>query len=757
MIVDQEQGGSQQRSVTRSDAAARVCVSAGALLPYWRLLTLSALYVTDDWVTSDIFNGELPGRVLVAQLLRDGQLPVWTSQLCSGLPLAGAPMDPIGLLAFAMLPTAAALDLYVIVLLLVAAHGAYWFARRLGSDRTGAVLAGVAFAGSGYIACQLKHLGIVSTVVWLPVGLALIDRLLTGAWPGDEGSSTTSRHALMACFGLVFANQVLSGFPQSAYICALAYGAFTAFRLVERWKARCRVPSPSVIGGLAVATFLGAAAGAVVLLPLSALGNVSSRAEPLGYEWATRIAYWPPNVLTFLSPYFFGDISNNTYSGPTVFWEDYGYVGVATVLLALYGAVRERRRRRPMLFIAAMTVVAYAFVLGRTTPVYYAAYHLIPGLSLFRFPTRFLVIVDLGLALLGAIGLTRLRSDVARFSTPGSPVPGLVAGALCALTATDLFVHQPRQNPMVSGARWLAAPDTVAAVHADGPASRTYTPDHHDLHYEAFRQARGWANVEPYFALRNVLQPNTGGGYWQTASVDCYSGLTPRWYGEIWDSMARRLTAIDFREMRLRVHPALPNVLRAFGATHVLSAYPEGGTTLGRARHEAGAFVYGVEGAARARFVRAARLVQTDKEAISRLLATDFDPRAEIVLHDAPATTHPQVAQPTDVSLDPSAGHAAVVREDSTQVVIEVDAPDDGFLLLADTYYPGWTADVDGVSAPIYRANVSVRGVPIAKGRHTVRFTFDLPGFVRGLSISVAALGALVLWLAAGCVRRQAR
>src|SRR5690348_5176286 len=129
----------------RADAAARTLVTVGALLPYWRLLTFSVLFVTDDGFASDIFNGELPGRVLISQMLRHGQLPVWTSQLCSGMPLAGAPADPIGLGLFTFLPTAAALDAFVIVLLLVAAHGTYGLARRFGADRMGAVLAGVAF------------------------------------------------------------------------------------------------------------------------------------------------------------------------------------------------------------------------------------------------------------------------------------------------------------------------------------------------------------------------------------------------------------------------------------------------------------------------------------------------------------------------------------------------------------------------------------------------------------------------------------
>ena len=113
----------------------RIVLTLAALLPYWRLLTFSVVYVTDDYFASDIFNGELPARVLIGRLIRDGQLPVWTNQLCSGLSLTGSPADPIGLLVFTLLPPAAALDLLVIVLLLVAAHGTYGLARRFGAAR----------------------------------------------------------------------------------------------------------------------------------------------------------------------------------------------------------------------------------------------------------------------------------------------------------------------------------------------------------------------------------------------------------------------------------------------------------------------------------------------------------------------------------------------------------------------------------------------------------------------------------------------
>jgi uncharacterized membrane protein YfhO len=87
-----------------------------------------------------------------------------------------------------------------------------------------------------------------------------------------------------------------------------------------------------------------------------------------------------------------------------------------------------------------------------------------------------------------------------------------------------------------------------------------------------------------------------------------------------------------------------------------------------------------------------------------------------------------------------------VTHEDSRQLVIEAEAPADGFLLLADTFYPGWTAQVDGTPTPIYRANHSVRGIQLPKGRHEVRFSFDAPGFARGLQITLLSVSILVLW-----------
>jgi hypothetical protein len=204
----------------------------------------------------------------------------------------------------------------------------------------------------------------------------------------------------------------------------------------------------------------------------------------------------------------------------------------------------------------------------------------------------------------------------------------------------------------------------------------------------------------------------------------------------------------DFDAGVLRVHQALAaKVFGAYGVSHVLSPFAQEGTAFALVSHGRNGYVYRVDGAARVRFVRAARHVKTDREAVTRLLDAGFDPDREILLHEAPDSVHPSVDEIDDAPSKAAANRPTVTREDSRHVAIEAEAPADGFLLVADTFYPGWTAQVDGIPVPVYRANLSVRGIQLPKGRHEVRFTYDAPGFARGLTITLLAISTLLIWV----------
>jgi hypothetical protein len=65
-----------------------------------------------------------------------------------------------------------------------------------------------------------------------------------------------------------------------------------------------------------------------------------------------------------------------------------------------------------------------------------------------------------------------------------------------------------------------------------------------------------------------------------------------------------------------------------------------------------------------------------------------------------------------------------IMRETPEHIAISVNQPYPGFLILADHYYPGWKATIDGIEAPIFRANAFFRAVYLPKGGHLVEFDY---------------------------------
>ena len=92
----------------------------------------------------------------------------------------------------------------------------------------------------------------------------------------------------------------------------------------------------------------------------------------------------------------------------------------------------------------------------------------------------------------------------------------------------------------------------------------------------------------------------------------------------------------------------------------------------------------------------------------------------------------------------PSTATAVIEHYAPHRVVITAASDHPGYLVLTDTWFPGWTAHVDGRESPVERADYAFRAVRLEPGRHEVEFRYD-PGSVRlGLALSVLALLAIV-------------
>lgn len=133
----------------------------------------------------------------------------------------------------------------------------------------------------------------------------------------------------------------------------------------------------------------------------------------------------------------------------------------------------------------------------------------------------------------------------------------------------------------------------------------------------------------------------------------------------------------------------------------------------------------------------------------SRMLSAAFDPRAQVLIErDA------DFAHGGDVATLPTARVASDDRETLT-----IDLEGNGgaaWLVVLDTYADGWTAQVDGVDAPVLLADLAFRAVPIPAGAKQVVMRYA-PRSVRiGVAVSLGSLAIAALGLLASLMMRRA-
>jgi hypothetical protein len=696
-----------------------------AWVPMWRLVIGQGWVVQHDFFLSDLLHQNVAIGAEYGRRLAAGELPLWWSGVFSGVPMwmqpEMAPLWPVKLL-YVVLDPWTATNLTLVAQVALAGAGTWLLCRQLGAGPVGAAFAGIAFAYGGFSISHFRHPNMHAAAAMLPWMVFAAER----AWQTRDAR-------WWPALGMATAGSALTGMPQVTYMALCTVAAWLLVRSVPGMIARERRTAVHLaMGGAALG--LGLAASAVTLLPAWQFTPFSPRAGGAAWEHITTQANGLDLLTIFLS-FAAGDPLNGTYSGGTYPWDVYAYCGVLTPILALFGFLRTRDRG--LKWIAGLAIgLCLLLMLGKATPFFGLLWSVVPGFSLWRLPGRWTLILQLMLVVMAGVGLTELvRSRPAKLG-------------LIAFLVVDLWWSQAPHAPIDDLEAWRRPTSAVAdAIDRDG--YRTYHLDDATTWLHTFETHEGFRDgMGPFRALAEVPLGSLG-TVWGLSSPAGYVNLPDQRAMWFWHPIPifKQHDLLPAPQWEAKRVPAgLQSMLDRASVRWVVSTDPVEQAGYHRVAALDGRSVYRNDGALPRAYV-----------------ATEWRPVDDIERHAAwiqdLGSTRPAVPS-VQTTAAPSAPGAPIVAAALTErspehLEIDVSASGAGWLIVSDTWSPGWTATVDGQPVDIAHANGWQRAVWLDEGARQVTMRFVPPGLVVGAVISGLSITAIIGWLAVAWRRRR--
>ncbi len=751
-----------------------VALWGSVLVGHRYLLDGSILYALAPWAgspgahvignsaASDPIRQFLPWTEVVGAAFRQGHLPLWNPFALSGKPLMAndqsSPFSPFTLIALPFSSTAYGMSLAMLAKLWVAGIGMALYLRLVGIRSLAATFGGIVYASSSFM------------VVWLGWPQSSVAALAPWVFAALEWYLMRGHAPALAALAAILGLQFLAGHAEASLDLGLAVALYTVVRLFA--QGRGRWPR---LAGLAAAATLGALIAAIQLAPfLSELRQANLLADRavgnLGFgHLALR------DVGSWLVPNAFGNPGIDAQSGwfPNDF-EATGFVGVGALLLAAVGALSGWWRKRSvaigLVLVTATSVgVAYgplSWLFGR-----------LPFFSVSN-NNRFLMTAVLGAAALAGLGLDAVL-HAHRRRAPHAVGQTLVAVGFLALgIAAGLGAVFVRQGAavdtllrpvghvigfwlllaivcLVAGACLILAAFVggIARVAPFGLVALALVEG--ALFAGPFNHRDLPSDVPPQNDAIAWLQQHLGSGTMaatgetmvpETAAL--YGLRDVRAYDTLRDPRARRFwqsadPGYDDSKLLTLLNRALARLAGdGWGDLSNGHRRSPGGTT--PVYHGDGITIAQIPGARPFAFL-ADRVVTTDglSDAATRLAV---DPLGPVVIE----------TQTGGPSFRAASGTVDVQRRDPGDVELVVTLPQDGTVVVLQSYTDAWTATIDGRPATVAAADVLFQAVAVPAGRHTVRLRYQPASVALGqLGSGLGLLGLAALLLARKRQRRD--
>ncbi|MGI9040752.1 MAG: 6-pyruvoyl-tetrahydropterin synthase-related protein [Gemmatimonadales bacterium] len=737
-------------------------LAAGALC--WPMLGGRFLLGDDQYVAGYSF------RLFGAEMFREtGRIPEWNPYLFGGLPYIAAQHGdifyPTAWLRWIM-PVDTAMNLGFALHLVLAGLTMYALLRALRVGWTGALVGGLAYELSGIVASMVKpgHDGKLFVSALAPLLLLALLRAIRDRRPGY--------YALVALsVGLC----MLSPHYQMTYYLLVGAGLWTLYLVFLDPERPAELRWPVALGLSLGAVLLGIAIAAIQVLPFLSYIPFSPRAAggpSGGWEYATSYSMPPEEILTTVLPSFNGVLQN--YWGRNFFKSHTEYLGGLAVVLLVLG-IGDRSRRR---LVGALGAIALFFLLvsfGGHTPFYRAWYALMPMMDKVRAPGMAFFLVALPAAVLAGLGADRLlRRELSRRALL---IPLGVLGALALLAATGALESvaaafaSPEQMGRVAanadalqagglrllavvlaggGVLWAVLAGKLSGAAAAGALALVVAADLWSIDRRFFEYREPGAQLfapdsitrrlqaapKPFRVLDVGVYPGSYLMALRILTMLGYHGNEVRFYDELLGGKNewRNAGSASLHELLAVRYLVVPEPQAVPGFHQVLGPVP---TTAGPT-----GFLFERDTIpAYLRVLPAAAKLPEDQ-----VVPTIVDPRFPlnaVVLYSDTASVTPEpirgrVPEPARVRASLAEWAAGRMR-----ITLEGSETRQLYLLVGETWYPDWRAEVDGRPAQVHRGDHALLSVVLPSGAREVRLYFSSDEYARGRLVSLLALLAV--------------
>ncbi len=719
-------------------------------------------FVTIPWDAKAHFQPQIQ---FLADSLARGEWPWWNPFVFSGSPQVADPQSmifspPFLLLAlFSRSPSLWAADMTVLASMAAGGIGLIFYFRDRGWHAGGAVVAALAFSFGAAMSWRMQHTGQVLSLVYWPWALLFLERAIRRG----------SVHAGLLSGAIAAA--IVLGRDQVALLCIYLLAGRTLWLWLEANDRRAAIRRslvPLIAGGV-----VGALLIAVPVLMTMLLAADSNRPQ-IELEGAGRGSLHPALLVTFVLPQLFGAAGHmaDFWGPPSFAWQDTGlftaqnvgqlYIGAVPLLAIIAGTATGRLWDREVRFFAVALVLMLLYALGWYTPAFRVLFEL-PGVNLYRRPADAVFLIGaLGAilagysigtwftepwkklesqqiaAMAGVVGLAVLAAIIlgARIDRLGR-VPEPLIGGVVAFGAAGAVIWWCRERIALMPARAALGLSLLMAADLgwnNGPTTSSALPV---AFYEVLQPdtsnptiALLKANVVANETRRDRVELAGLGFHWPNAAMthrlESTLGYNPVRLGDYSRATgAEDHVGLPDQRKFSKLMPSYRSLLAdMLGLRWLATGAPietidqtlKPGDLPLIAETAEGHFIYeNPRALPRVLFAQKRRLADFG-EITNSGIWPDFDPRETVLLERVPGV------RPAPEQRGP--GSARIRRYGNTEIIIEAESPDGGFVVLNDIWHPWWFAEVDGRPVDLLRANVLFRAVEVPAGRHQIRLTF---------------------------------